>query len=115
MDAVAELMNHPTAEDVYRHIHKAHPGVGKATVYRNLKQLSSAGLLKRIESVNQADHYDHQCHDHYHVQCTKCNCVYDANLEYMDDLNKINIPGGFLIEGHDIVFKGLCPKCKKYA
>lgn len=113
LDAVAELRNHPTAEDVYEHVHVTHPGIGKATVYRNLKQLSDMGKLKRIETVNQADHYDHQRHEHYHIQCTKCNRVYDVELDYMGELNDIAVPGGFQIEGHDIVFKGLCPNCRK--
>lgn len=109
---MAELKNHPTAEDVYEHVHEHHPGVGKATVYRNLKQLSERGSLKRIESVNRADHYDHQCHEHYHIQCQQCNAVYDMELGYMDYLNSIVTPEDFVIKGHDIVFKGICPKCR---
>ncbi len=111
LNAVVELGNHPTAELVYEHIHSAYPGVGKATVYRNLKYLSESGKLKRIESVNQADHYDHQCHDHYHMQCTNCNRVFDVDLDYMEELNNIQVADGFEIHGHDIVFKGLCPDC----
>ncbi len=113
LNAVAELGNHPTAEHVYAHIHRTHPGLGKATVYRNLKHLAEAGKLKRIESVNQADHYDHRNHDHYHIQCSECNCVYDVELDYMEKLNSIQIPGGFQVNGHDIIFKGLCPECRK--
>lgn len=114
METVALLNNHPTAEEVYDHIHSTHPNVSKATVYRNLKQLSDSGKLKRIESVNLADHYDHQCHEHYHIQCTVCNKVYDADIEYMDDLNNmVNAPAGFTINSHDIVFKGTCATCRK--
>lgn len=114
LDAVEYLKNHPTAEEVYGHIHETHPSVSKATVYRNLRQLSDSGRLKRIESVNLADHYDHQCHDHYHIQCVKCNRVYDVDLGYMDDLdNKVSKSTDFKIESHDIVFKGLCPNCAK--
>ena len=113
MNTVAKLKNHPTAEQVYEDIHDSHPNVSKATVYRNLKQLSDAGKLKRIESVNLADHYDHQCHDHYHVQCSKCNRVYDVDMDYINDLNdQAMISNGFQIDGHDIVFKGICPECK---
>lgn len=113
LDAVAELKNHPTAEDVFEHIQNRNPGVGKATVYRNLKQLSDLGKLKRIEGMNQADHYDYQCHDHYHIQCTKCNSVYDIGVGYMDYLNEVATPEDFEINGHDIVFRGICPKCRE--
>lgn len=113
LDTVAQLHNHPTAEEVYDCIHGTHPSVSKATVYRNLKQLSDLGKLKRIESVNLADHYDHQCHDHYHIQCTKCNRVYDIDLDYMDDIDsKVSGSTDFQIESHDIVFKGVCPHCQ---
>lgn len=114
LDSVAKLHNHPTAEEVYDFIHGTHPSVSKATVYRNLRQLSDSGKLKRIESVNLADHYDHQCHDHYHIQCTKCNRVHDMDLDYMEDLdNKATVATDFKVESHDIVFRGLCPQCQK--
>lgn len=114
IDAAEQLKNHPTANEVYDFIHMTHPNVSKATVYRNLKQLAESGRLKCIENVNLADHYDHQCHDHYHIQCTCCNRVYDMDMEYMQNLNqKAASEEGFRIEGHDILFKGICPKCAK--
>lgn len=114
IDAVEQLKNHPTANEVYDFIHMTHPNVSKATVYRNLKQLAESGRLKCIENVNLADHYDYQCHDHYHIQCTCCNRVYDMDLDYMSDLNqRAASEKGFRIEGHDILFKGICPKCEK--
>lgn len=113
METVKELGNHPTAEQVYDAIHAQHPHVSKATVYRNLKHLSDQGRIKRIESVSQADHYDHQCHEHYHFQCSCCKNVYDMDMEYMNDLNERMGASlvDFQIENHDILFRGICPDC----
>lgn len=114
LDSVTNLQNHPTAEEVYECVHVDYPSISKATVYRNLKQLSEQGTLKRIESADLADHYDHQCHDHYHIQCTQCNRVYDVEMEYLDELNSmIKNTNGFKISRHDIIFKGICPECRK--
>ena len=37
LEAVAQLHNHPTAEQVYAQVVKEHPTISKATVYRNLE------------------------------------------------------------------------------
>ena len=34
------LANHPTAEEVYAAVHKKHPSIGKATVYRTLSKMA---------------------------------------------------------------------------
>ena len=48
LEAVAQLHNHPTAEQVYAQVVKAHPTISKATVYRNLASLSEDGRLRHL-------------------------------------------------------------------
>ena len=82
-------------------------------MYRNLKQLSESGEIRKLEIPGGADRFDHGCHDHYHIRCLKCGRVFDVEMEYMEDLGKrIKNTHGFEFSGHDIIFKGICPGCK---
>ena len=47
LDAVRTLHSkHPTADEIYQHILHEHPGLGRATVYRNLSILSENGRIQ---------------------------------------------------------------------
>lgn len=114
LDAVNQLKCHATADEIYQLIRKDHPSVGRGTVYRNLNQLAENGEIRKLEVPGGADRFDHLCHDHYHVRCAKCGRIFDVEMEYMKDLeNKITDTHGFEFSGHDIMFKGICPDCKK--
>ena len=113
-DAVRELGCHATAEEIYEHISAVYPSVSKGTVYRNLNSLSEDGDIRRIEVPGAADHFDHNCSDHYHVICIGCGKVYDVDMEPVASLTEqIKDTHGFDFLDCDIVFKGLCPGCKK--
>lgn len=113
LQAVKELKCHNTADEVYAAIIAEHPTVSRATVYRNLNQLSESGEIRKIEVPGGADRFDHRPHDHYHARCLGCGHIFDVDMEYMKDLEKaIRDCHGFAFSGHDIMFKGICPTCK---
>ena len=113
LEAVNRLKSHATADEIYHLIAKEHPNISRGTVYRNLKQLSESGEIRKLEIPGGADRFDHRCHDHYHIRCLKCGRVFDVEMEYMEDLGKrIKNTHGFEFSGHDIIFKGICPGCK---
>ena len=108
-----KLHGHPTADQVYAEVAAEHPNISRATVYRNLKQLAEAGEIGEVETPKGADHFDYQCHKHYHVRCIKCGNIFDVDMDYMPDLEKsIRNAHGFQFSGHDIIFKGICPRCQ---
>ena len=114
LEAVNKLKCHATADEVYQMVAQEHPTISKGTVYRNLHQLAESGEIRKIEVPGSADRFDHRCHDHYHVRCTKCGKVFDVNMDYIADLEKnIRDTHGFEFTGHDLVFRGLCPDCRK--
>ena len=113
LNAVNELKNHPTADEVYNLIAKEHPSVSRATVYRNLNKLAEEGQLARRVIPGGADRFDYRTDDHYHVRCLKCDRVSDVDMKRLGDLEKqINDAHGFEINSHDVVFTGICPDCK---
>ena len=113
LETVNSLRNHATADAIYDEIFKKHPSIGRATVYRNLNLLTQLGQIKKIEIPNGADCFDHRTFNHYHTKCSKCGKIFDVDMEYMKDLEKmVKNVNGFEFTSHDIIFSGICTKCK---
>lgn len=114
LDAVNQLSNHPTADDVYEYVSNLYPNISKGTVYRNLNSLSEEGLILKIEVPNSADRFDQTTYKHYHIRCIKCNNFEDVNVEYLDNINKeVESKTGYKILNHNIIFSGICSECLK--
>ncbi|MBC8535295.1 Fur family transcriptional regulator [Feifania hominis] len=114
LEAVNRLKCHATADEIYEQIVAKHPHISRATVYRNLNQLSDAGEIRKLEVPGGADRFDHRCHDHYHVRCLKCGRVFDVEMAHLDGLEQqITDTHGFEFSGHDLMFRGICPECRK--
>lgn len=114
LDAVSSLACHATAEEVYAYVAKQHPSVGKGTVYRNLNILASEGAILKIEVPGKAEHFDHNVHSHYHVVCVKCSRMFDVDMEPLTDMKqRIRNTNGIDFLDYDLVFKGICPNCKR--
>lgn len=114
LQAVRDLKNHASADEVYSKISETHPSISKGTVYRNLNILAEEGKILKVEIPGAADHFDHQCHDHCHVRCIKCGSVGDVDMENAPDiLNNIKDSRGYKILSYGLIFNGICPSCKK--
>lgn len=112
LNAVRQLSNHPTADDVYNHVEKLYPNISKATVYRNLNSLVEDGLLIKISVPDSADRFDHTIERHYHIKCMICKEFKDLNLDYMQNLDeKVSELTKYKILSHDVAFKGICENC----
>lgn len=112
--AMEQLPKHPTAEDVYLFIHEQHPGVSKATVYRNLNVLCKMGDLFRLSLPSGADRFDLAKNAHYHVKCIHCGRVEDVDIPYLSALqNEVASATGYELNTYQMVFEGSCPDCQK--
>lgn len=113
LNAVRSLKNHATADEVYALIAENYPSIGKGTVYRNLSNLVEDGQIKKIGIPDGPDRYDHNLTQHYHVKCTGCKKLFDADLQGEPDLKKyIFDTHGVQIISYDVLFKGVCPSCQ---
>lgn len=54
LNAVRELKNHPTSEEVYNHIKPNFPSISLGTVYRNLNLLSENKDIQKISIIDDA-------------------------------------------------------------
>ena len=108
------MPRHFTADDVYGEVKKEYPGLGQATVFRNLNKMAEEGILLRIEVPGGAREYERRAPKHYHAKCMKCGKLFDVEMDYMPNLEKkVKDAHGFQFSGHDIIFTGLCSSCIK--
>lgn len=112
-NAVYEMKRHVTANEVYEFIKEAYPTIGKGTVYRNLDILIEEGALRKIEVPDGPNRFDFALNNHYHVRCIKCDNVSDVDMDEIPNLlEKINNTHGIEFLDYDILFKGICLKCR---
>lgn len=86
------------------------PGLGIATVYRNLKALTESGYLVTVELPGKPPRYERagKAH-HHHFHCRSCGKLYE--LEGCPGNLKALVPTGFVMEDHDVLIHGLCEAC----
>lgn len=106
--------SHPTAETVYENIRKIFPNISLGTVYRNLNFLVEHGEALRLECGDGLIHFDGYTLSHNHFFCRNCKILLDINMDSIEHIDKIANAGfNGAIEGHTVLFHGLCPKCKE--
>ncbi len=111
--AVMQLLNHPTADEVYEKVKSGFPTISRATVYRILNQMSDNGDLVRINIPGGANRYDGKTQPHCHARCVKCGRVFDVwkGVDAAVDLSGVELDG-FRIIGCNIIFDALCDECE---
>ena len=99
------------AGEVLRAARRKLRALGIATVYRQIKNLHTEGLLQPVEIPGQAIRYElsGKVH-HHHFQCRNCDSVFEiegcpGNLDPL-------LPKDFTLEGHTLLLHGLCQACK---
>ena len=109
-----------TAEELWRRLRKANETVGRATVFRAVKQLVESQILDCIdfsdgtrlyrvcgERVSGADHH------HHHLACNVCHKIVDFHFCLpAEALKAIGDAENFRIEGHSLTVYGVCQGCR---
>ncbi|MDO5111392.1 MAG: transcriptional repressor [Clostridia bacterium] len=109
---VNESMDHPTADKIYERARQVDPSISVGTVYRNLNLLSQLGEILHLTVPSGPDHYDFNLQDHYHFFCRRCHRVEDMKqVEVAIKTNAGALMPGYRLEGHKLIFFGLCPAC----
>ncbi|MBX6313466.1 MAG: transcriptional repressor [Isosphaeraceae bacterium] len=104
---------HFDADELVAELHNAGRRVSRSTVYRTLRLLVEAGLLRELRLTNRTAYehdYGYPSHDHLH--CTECNAIVEFDNEEIRKLREaISLEHGFRAVGHRFIISGLCPSC----
>jgi Fur family peroxide stress response transcriptional regulator len=107
LEAVWDLGNHPTAENIIEYIRSAYPGVATGTVYNVLDVLVENKLIRRVKTDKDAMRYDGILDCHHHLYCADTDRIEDYFDEELDQalkeyFRKKGIPG---FEIRDIILQ----------
>ena len=115
LDAFLSSDKHITVEELFNVIKVNNPGIGYATVHRNLGLFCECGLADEIKIGTQKARYEpkfgHQHHDH--LICLKCGRfieVNDSKIEKLQD--KLAEANEFVPVRHKLEIYGLCKQCR---
>jgi len=99
---------------IYRAVREKYPAISLGTVYRNLSLMVDEGEILKLCVGEGVEHYDATTAQHYHFRCRMCGCVLDLKAVPMNHIDVL-ASDGFegKIEGHSLLFYGLCPDCLK--
>ena len=85
----------------------------RPTVYRTLKELVDAGLLRQMNIKGRAVYeHDYGYPQHDHLHCEKCEKLIEFSSDEIQTLIK-NIGGehGFRVTGRRLLVNGVCKEC----
>jgi Fur family ferric uptake transcriptional regulator len=115
LEAVDALGGHPDVDTIARHARARLGTLSTQAVYDNLRVLTDAGLLRRIEPAGSPARYESRVGDnHHHVVCRRCGAAQDIDCVMGEaPCLEPSRAGGFAIDEAEITFWGLCPGCQK--
>jgi Fur family ferric uptake transcriptional regulator len=90
--------------------------VSRATIYRTLRDLEEAGLIRKVARANAREVYEHDYgypqHDHF--ICEKCEKLVEfENSEVSAILERVAADHGFRMSGHRLEVNGICAECAR--
>ncbi|KNY04145.1 Fur family transcriptional regulator [Microbacterium sp. GCS4] len=112
-----ESMAHTDAERVFRAVSEVLPTTSIQSVHNILADLTTAGLLRRIEPAGSAALYERRTGDnHHHVVCTQCGAIGDVDCVVGEaPCLTPSSAGGFTVQTAEVTFWGVCPSCQNAA
>jgi len=112
LTALREVHTHPTADEIFAMTRETLPHISLGTVYRNLDLLARHGEILCLENGSTQKRFDGNLLPHHHVRCTKCGKVADVNFSLpIPDICSLSVDG-FTLTRINILFEGICNKCK---
>lgn len=90
--------------------------VSRATIYRTIKYLEEAGLIRKVARTQGREVYEHDYGypQHGHLICEKCDSLIEFTEESISPiLDQIASEHGFRVTGHRLEVYGTCEKCNR--
>lgn len=111
LNEVKNSNQHPTADSIYDKLKKESPGLSLGTVYRNLSQLESHGMIRKTNFPGEPVRFDGNLEDHDHFICEVCGEIYDIDKSDVNLVDTSLSEKGFVVESNEVILRGICVKC----
>ena len=102
-----------SAEELFDKLNKESE-IDLSTIYRNLNILEEKNILLKTSNLDGLNYYQLNDDDHKHfITCSKCHkkfVIENCPVHDLEDM--IEKETGFIIQGHNFEFTGLCPDCQ---
>jgi len=113
LQAVLDLDNHPTADQVHEAVTRNHPDISRTTVYRALEGFARLGLITKACHPGSATRYDRKTDIHHHLICLYCDAVIDITDTGLDRLTVPDTTGfDFEVQDFRVQLRGICGRCR---
>ncbi len=86
LEAIIELANHPTADNIIGFIREHHPNIATGTVYKVLDVLADHKIIVRVKTDKDNMRYDAVTEKHHHLYSAESNKIEDY---FDEELNKM--------------------------
>ncbi len=101
-----------TIDEIHRRASDESSNLGIATVYRTIKRLLQLGEVRSLVLPEGETRYEPLDRGHHHhFRCRLCDVVYDLDICPLSIPGGTTLPGGFVVENHEVTLYGLCPSC----
>lgn len=112
LEKLREMTSHPAADEIFAMTRASLPHISLGTVYRNLELLTRQGEILCLENGSSQKRFDGNVMPHHHVRCTQCGRLSDIETDIsLPPVGSIKVDG-FTLTGAQIVFEGVCSRCK---
>ncbi len=110
MAFLMENPGHPTAAEIFDGVNRLDPRSSRATVYRNLKDLVEAGLVREVAVEGRSARFDLKEMQHHHFICDRCGSVED--MEWFDVPRPAPASvGARVVRDCELILRGFCASC----
>ena len=112
-DALAAANRQLTAEQLWHRLRRRSPNIGRATVFRTVEALVTAGVARRFELDNHVYGYAAcDARHHHHLACSQCGRVEEIDEGYVSPVAaRVANETGFVIDDARLDFYGRCARC----
>lgn len=118
LQAIYSREDHFSADDMLFHMHEQGLKVSRATLYRNLKQMTQAGLLVEADFGHGHIHYERAIGvtPHEHLVCQLCETVSEVSSPQVAQAVQQIVQGqGFTLNHYQLKIFGICSVCTQKA
>ncbi len=109
-DLFSEATQPMTAAQLFEKAMEVYPGIGQATVYRQIQQALDRGDIRQVELPGRSAHYELTgvAHRHFFI-CRGCQVMLPL-AGCPGRLSEL-APVGCQVVSHEIMLYGFCPTC----